>query len=74
MTGSPNTMQEGGEAWHSLLDLSSLLARSSLCSFEARLTSQLMWALLNETITYFYPVLPLLLVLPDNCLCRWQVS
>lgn len=37
MTGSPNTLQEGGEAWHSLLSLSSLLARSSLCSFEARL-------------------------------------
>ena len=52
----PNTLQEGGEAWGSLLGLSSPLAHSALCSFEARLTSKLMWALLNETITYFYPV------------------
>ena len=70
----PNTLQEGGEAWGSLLGPSSLLAHSALCSFEARLTSKLTWALLNETITYFYPVLSLLLVLRDNCLCRWRVS
>lgn len=38
MTGSPNTLQEGGEAWaQPPRPSSSPLARSSLCSFEARL-------------------------------------
>lgn len=49
-----------------ILRLSSLLTRSSLCSFKDGLTSGLRWAPLNATITYFYPVLSLLLVLRDN--------